>query len=331
MEQAVDGAVEWVAAAVEYKPCDAHEALAALCHALFLQKSFRPSVQSVEESEKEIRTLKDVKFPSDWARGGFGGCYKHARSSLMFDIRAVPMASKLVVLGTFQEDDREVHQLELNVKRYVVDAELRAVMNCVSNYTAVRRRTWRAAFVNTTELASLLFINISERLVPESSKDIRSSTTSAAAGRASSSAREPPPSSEPTRNQNEPRHPRPYPIAPDYDSDPLRVGPPMRPYPPSVGVGSDDLIPSGLPSGLGAPVPLVPGGGVGGNLMGPQHPAFAGRRGGGVVPSSTGPRLPPGAVPPGARFDPFGPPVPGLGEPDNDIEPPGPPPSDMYW
>ena len=73
------------------------------------------------------------------------------------------------------------------------------------------------------------------------------------------------------------------------------------------GVGAADLNP---------PLPSVGisggGGGGGGSLVGPDHPIFSGRypqgRGGAV---GGGPRPP--SVPPGARFDPFGPGVPGFG------------------
>lgn len=84
------------------------------------------------------------------------------------------------------------------------------------------------------------------------------------------------------------------------DQDPLRVpralprryrgddGPEVNPF----AVGRGDLDPLGR--GLG-----------GGMLMDPRHMPFGGRPQPGV-PSN----LPPGAVPPGARFDPFGPPPP---------------------
>jgi len=91
-------------------------------------------------------------------------------------------------------------------------------------------------------------------------------------------------------------------------------------------IGGDDLMPS-----FGGAVPggMFGGGGGfggafgpgGGSLVGPEHPLFGG--GGGVggypgVPGYGGPGrggLPPG-VPPGARFDPFGPPGVGTGIPD---------------
>jgi hypothetical protein len=126
-----------------------------------------------------------------------------------------------------------------------------------------------------------------------------------------------------------------------------------------------DLYPDFSPAvpgyaiGGGRPGPM---GGPGGSWVGPDHPIFGGNVGGGV-PGVHGPGgfspLPPG-VPPGARFDPFGPPgtgfgipgrggrgggrggigrgggsgVPGFGPNPDHLPPPGNdegPPPDMYW
>jgi PI31 proteasome regulator len=87
------------------------------------------------------------------------------------------------------------------------------------------------------------------------------------------------------------------------------------PFPPFGGsIGRDDLMPSfggAVPGGMfygGGGGGF--GGGGGGMLFGPDHPVFHGGPGG--LGGGLG-RLPPPGVPPGARFDPFGPP--GIGEP----------------
>eukprot|EP00898_Chlorokybus_atmophyticus_P008258 jgi/Chlat1/8433/Chrsp80S07847 len=70
-------------------------------------------------------------------------------------------------------------------------------------------------------------------------------------------------------------------------------------------LGTSDLLPSGIPQTLGspfgAPMPGFGGFDAGGSLMGPNHPAFSG----GVPAPGYGVPMP--GVPPGARFDPFGP------------------------
>lgn len=80
------------------------------------------------------------------------------------------------------------------------------------------------------------------------------------------------------------------------------VVPPIYP-----GIGGSDAFPG---PGAGMYPPRGDFGSGGGSLVGPDHPLFAGRIGG-QQPGFPG-ALPPGA-PPGARFDPYGPPgVPGF-------------------
>ncbi|KAJ1898241.1 hypothetical protein LPJ66_002877 [Kickxella alabastrina] len=74
---------------------------------------------------------------------------------------------------------------------------------------------------------------------------------------------------------------------------------------PRVNVGGDDLNPLGPV--FGGPMGIDGGNRGGGMVVGPDHPMF--RQGGGrgpILPGSPE-TLPPGAVPPGARFDPIGP------------------------
>ncbi|XP_077990046.1 proteasome inhibitor PI31 subunit-like [Glandiceps talaboti] len=109
---------------------------------------------------------------------------------------------------------------------------------------------------------------------------------------------------------------------PDH-SDPLRVGPPRRPYAERQPEWGEPSNPYDI--GRGDLDPFHAGGGM---LMDPSRGGFP--RGGIPDPSAGLPgRLPRGAVPPGARFDPFGPPGTGPGstfrnEPDPDhLPPPG--------
>ena len=159
----------------------------------------------------------------------------------------------------------------------------------------------------------------------------------AAAGRGGGLETRPPPPPE-----EQPHYPRP---------------PPPHPVP---SIGADDLYPPGLGPGMPGIAHPFPGGGigsggvgrgfggVGGSQVGPDHPLFGARHpgmrppGGGIGPGH-GPPVP--GLPPGARWDPIGPPgtpgflppqPPGLGQgrgrgtgggPPNfhpDIMPPGP-------
>lgn len=116
---------------------------------------------------------------------------------------------------------------------------------------------------------------------------------------------------------------------------PLQEGPYFYPQPsnPPFGLGGNDLYPTGPALYPFAPSPNIPLSGPGGNLIGPHHPGFGpnvidpynnpqfvpprgrgGRGGRGQYPPSH---------PPGARFDPFGPPTGNnYSQPDPDEPPP---------
>lgn len=316
-------ALSWLGR-LRHAPRDGHEAVALAVHALVLNHGFRPAEAAVDADAA-------AELPAGWGAGGYGGRYRHARSAMTFDVRAVPMGGRLVVHATPVEDDAQMHTLDVRVDQYVAtgaafpaDAEPGAT-------------DWAATLQRLPDLATLVQVQLAHRVVPDAAKDGYEAAPPEenARGSASSSAGARPMPRMPLPHE-------PFPRQPEYPDDPLRIGPPPRrpgrnpypdPYPnPLGGFGDDDLHAPGLPGrgGFGG----GPGGLGGGNLMGPRNfpysPNRPGRNGNPPV-GIGGPRLPPGAVPPGARFDPFGPVV-----PDNDIElPPGPdgdgPPPDMYW
>jgi len=104
---------------------------------------------------------------------------------------------------------------------------------------------------------------------------------------------------------------------PTQPRSPLMEGGPYYPQPVQpFGIGSDDLNPFPL---------RMPGGfGGHGSLVGPHHPGFGPAA---SDPYGRGRVFPP---PPGARFDPFGPPRGQFGEPDRDEPPPPGPNYDMF-
>ncbi|XP_074650948.1 proteasome inhibitor PI31 subunit-like [Tubulanus polymorphus] len=120
-------------------------------------------------------------------------------------------------------------------------------------------------------------------------------------------------SSQPQRRRDEPRQQH----RPEDDDDPLRVGPPRRGGPRNF-IPPDHRDPFGV--GRGDLDPF--GGGAPGMIMDPfrGHPRF------GFDPNVGPGGLPRGAVPPGARFDPFGPPGHGGGPPPDNAFRPGPDP-----
>jgi len=185
-------------------------------------------------------------------------------------------------------------------------------------------------------LITLFKINILSKLVPDFNKEGYEHGTNV-------ETTEQPTSSTSTSSTS--RQPRYTPYNPE-DDDPLRIGPIRRgptpsslidPYGhgqvvnPPFSIGSQDLYPnfnSGLPpsrgmGGLNSP--------FSGNVIGPSHPGFGpfvndpygGGMGNFTNPPSGRGRGTGGRVP-GARFDPYGPPINDLNsEPGNEPPPPG--------
>lgn len=270
-------------------PTDHHEILALAVHALLLHHGFRPAETPTD--------AQPTALPSDWGGAGFGGRYRHERSAMTFDIRAVRMGGRLLIHATPTEDDAHLHTVDIRVDEYVTAGD-----------------SWTDVVPRLSDLATIIAVQIAHRLVPDATKP---GYEHAAAGDQTSSSHGAPASGAPAGGPSAPTPrplPGPRPIPPGADPlrddrhDPLRIGPPRRPggmAGPAIPFGADDLLPPGLqprPGGMFTP---------GGNLMGPGH---FGRGRGGRFP---GGGLPPG-VPPGARFDPVYP------VPDNDAEmPPG--------
>ena len=297
------------------RPKDGHEAIALAAHALLLHHGFRPA--ELPADEDNTRNNIPNTLPNDWGGAGYGGRYRHNRSAMTFDIRAMPMGGRLVLHAAAHEDDARMHTVDVRVEEYINNNELPNGND--DNEESTNNINWSNIYTRLDDLATLIAVQVAHRLVPDSTKEgyedatreeqeqERNQVNNGGGGGGSSS----------NNNNNQ----RPYVgrmIRPRYEdeerNDPLRIGGPRRPiYPgglrPDGGFGSDDLLPGGL-----RPFPFGGGGGGGfggGNLMGPgQLP----RRGG--VGGNGGWR--PSNIPPGVRYDPIYP------NPDNDAElPPG--------
>mmetsp|Transcript_5971 Transcript_5971/g.17989 ORF Transcript_5971/g.17989 Transcript_5971/m.17989 type:complete len:309 (-) Transcript_5971:122-1048(-) len=298
-------ALQWLQATIGGSPANKHEAMALFVHAVLLQHGFRPATCTLSGSQSE-EASPEQKMPEDWNSSGYGGKYKHHQSGLNFELRMVPLGQRLRATATVIEQDDKTYDADFRADTYVRDdAPIQS-----ENFQ------WDGVFKNVEEFASLVQLNLGYKLVPDSAKTVAGETTADNTGTSSSTA---------ARARPQPQAPNP---------DPLMIGRPQRPnpyyaepVPPFADVGGDDLLPSGLyRDGLRPHAPGFQGGP--GSLVGPNHPMFARRPqpDGGIG----GPRLPRGAVPPGARFDPFGPPNidPSQFGPDNDHDQP---PPDMYW
>jgi len=257
---------------------------------------------------------KDSLVPEGWnsSADSYSFRYKHPQSSMTFVIKNLVLGETLLVHGLALED-KKVQTLELNVSDFVRDG--------------VPLNDYRNLFKDLNKLISLFVINIVNKMFPGITKEGYEHSAQ-------------------TQPVQQPIHQHPLrDDRPAYDpyNDPLRVphsgrGPrnPLmeggpyygQPYQPPFGVGSGDLSP--FPR---HPIPFGDSD-TRGNLVGPHHPGFGpsvtdpygGNRGRGAFP-------PP---PPGARFDPYGPPrgggnPTGFGEPDrDDMPPPGGPNYDYF-
>jgi len=239
--------------------------------------------------------------PEGWnclSDGAYTFRYKHPKSNKTFIIKNLVLGETLLVHGLVLEDNT-IQTLELNVHEFIQED------NTTHNYSNL--------FNNLNKLISLFKVNIVNKMFPDITSKGEETTTQSV--RQQTDRRAPyDPYNDPLRVPNSGRGPR-QPV------NPLLQG---RPYQPPFGIGGDDLNP--FPSPFAGPSH--------GNLVGPQHPGFGpyvrDPYGGRPFNGGRGDIPPP---PPGARYDPFGPPTRGtpFGEPDrDDMPPPGGPNYDMF-
>ncbi|RIA87375.1 PI31 proteasome regulator N-terminal-domain-containing protein [Glomus cerebriforme] len=305
-----------------------HDALAALSHSIMQAVGFRLVGLDVDnniiqrDSEGNI-----VSLPKGWNVQGpnsYAFRYKHPQSSFTFLIKCMRMSNKFIIHGMGIEDSKTA-TLELITDDYTspsffpFTAEKYNVEPIVHGFISTNR---------IKDMINIYKINIVQRLIPGLNKPGYEET-----GTTYSS----------TRQQDDPlRVPtRQPPRFPPIFDEPYGGDEPSGFNP--FNIGRDDLDPLGSnpiygPPRFGGSGGIPPLGGPsrgGGMFVGPDHPIFGQQQGptrGGIY---GGPQpLPRGSVPPGARFDPIGPFIPGprgrgfgrggpaSGEPDNDELPP---------
>jgi len=230
------------------------------------------------------------ELPPNWNKGAsFNFKYKHPTSTKKYSISGVSLRSpgeEKLVIRAKPEGEDRQYVISLDCTTYMKED---SALNDFANI-----------FNNIEKLNSEIFEGITEKLL----STVMPSTAP----------RDHDPLRVPGRGTPQP--------------SPLLIGQPMRSPIGGFGVGDHDMHPSFDPFGFGG----YPGGG-GGNLIGPGHPGFGptlpfpGHPNVGPQPPRPGrPSIPKGSVPPGARYDPFGPPTDptGQGNPDyNHLPPPG--------
>jgi len=275
------------------------DALSILLHCMMKEMGFR----FIGCGDSNDVTISGQFVPPDWNKSNDSFCfrYKHPQSSMTFVIKSLVLGDKLLVHG-IAEEDKNIRSVELSVNDYVK--------------SKVSYEDFDNLYKNVEQLLSTYKETIVSKLFPMSITEAPETTTVRETPTSTTRSPDNDPLRIPGTGNRVPPNPYPYAADPYFDED-YGTTPPGW-----FGIGSHDLNP--FPSPYGTPF----GGPGSGSQIGPHHPGFGpgvrnpynqphyGRgRGRGFAP-------PP---PPGARFDPYGPPgFPGSGNPDNDdLPPPG--------
>jgi len=281
----------------EYKPSFRNKSDAVIVALHLVMKTLGFECLGCEEGVEQTIAANQLT-PPDWNKSSDSYCFRYKyKENKHFTIKSLVLGEKLLVNG-FNSQANTIHSYEVNVNEFIKEG--------------VSLDDYENLYMNLENLVSLFKINIINKLLPEFVEKTQTS-----------SRREE--DYDPLRVPGSGRQPR-SPLM-----DPMSGGFGYRgmggaPF----GIGSHDIYPS-------IPGPPMPGGmfGPGGNLIGPNHPGF----GPGVMdpysdpnatsfpwPQGPGGRGMPRGGPPGARFDPFGPPGFNNSEPEPEFD--GPPP--MY-
>ncbi|KAJ3330358.1 hypothetical protein HDU76_005870 [Blyttiomyces sp. JEL0837] len=319
------------------------ELIMATFHACLVQLGFRfrglgeEGIVSSEEASPTTQTPSSV-LPSDWNRSGdtFSFRYTHDQSTFTFLLKGVKVATKLLV-HCLAIQDGKLYTLDLNIGDYIsptAPTPLLTEEQADAPYieTASRPGTWAnpafALYAGITQFETLVYkfrTEIIDRVMPSINKPGYENAPAASSGSSSSTQQ---PRRDPLRDYDRDRREQP----PYFHPGGVGGVGPMYPRGSPYGIGDVDLDPFGAAPGM-----IPPRGGMhpgGGMVVGPDHPMFGGGPGfprgpggfgggrggfggggiggiggapGGGFYGGGGVFLPPGAVPPGARFDPIGP------------------------
>jgi len=262
--------------------------LAGIVHSAFLAVGFRNVGVHDQPTAASPPTL--TRLPPQWnGRDTYAMYYLHSQSQLNYMVKVIEVAGNVVVHATSIED-KKLRSIQVPMDEYIAaDASFPPPDVSVATLKKYFRSPEKAE-----SLIRMIKVELIQPLIPGLDKPgyvEEPVQQGPAAGTSTTPRREPPPEEHPSPP---PRHP--FGLRPEY----------QRPYNPYE-VGRDDLDPLGGRDfdPLGRIMAPQRGGGM---IVGPDHPMFDRRRfEGSNQPGVSGPFLPPGAVPPGARFDPIGP------------------------
>jgi proteasome inhibitor subunit 1 (PI31) len=277
------------------------DALALAVHAMMEEDGLRCiacSESVAKASAAAAAPASSGPLPADWNAGEDVYClyYKHAACpAALFTVKSIVMDDTLLVHAA-SDQSADVHCVEIRAGdfvQFVPSKASGAALDCEKIYS------------DLDALQRAVRVNATHKLLPSQAGDGGSQVGGASAAQAQSCHQA---AVEATRPGG-PNTLGPWPghLHPGLAAAPDRAGLAQM----YTDMGRADLMPGGLghlgggPGGLG--VGGMGGDFGGGNMFGPRHPAFAGGGvsgvGGGFGGGASGL-----AAPPGARFDPFGPP-----------------------
>lgn len=262
-------------------------------HALLVENDFRAVGLSSSGPTQEPPEDAQWQLPVDWQQAYQSEIvvlrYRNIRSSLVFLMKIIPMGDDMLVHASVVGIDGTRVSLVLKTADYVAVRDDLAAAPISSDVVQ-----------NEAELRGAIQERIVNPLLSRVSQGEAATQTPGPSGGSSGSISGfPRAAGGGNRGGDEDRR--------------SHIGPYPNPVPTSV--GADDLLPAGLPRypAVG-PLPFPSAGG--GSIVGPRHPMFDNRRDDPlrIHDEEIQWGLPRGSIPPGARFDPFGPP--GLPTPD---------------
>ncbi|KAI9226109.1 MAG: PI31 proteasome regulator N-terminal-domain-containing protein [Piptocephalis tieghemiana] len=269
------------------KPTPFH-LLAATLHVAMLAVGFQ--LRSLGEEGGPADSTTTAILPRHWLeiKDHATFQYTHPQSSLTFLVKIIRLWENALIAVSVKETGK-IFNVQVPLKDYINDADGVPTSQGDPDFAKV----FVAYPKSLTDLLRLIKVDLIQNMLPELDK----SSYEESFGHDTTTA---------TSNPS-PSPPGARPEVPGVRDHPSARNP--------LSVGESDVHPLG-PYPLGGPMPGASGQGGGGEGMfvGPNHPMF----GGGGIGSEGGPtnpfpsgsgslRLPPGSVPPGARFDPIGP------------------------
>ncbi|EPQ59327.1 hypothetical protein GLOTRDRAFT_70655 [Gloeophyllum trabeum ATCC 11539] len=281
-----------------------HDGIVALLHTAMVAVGFR--LVAVDE-DAPARSILDNVLPDEWNKHGPGNYafrYKHEQSSLEYLVKIVKLGPRTLINAIAIESDKAA-SLDIQTSDFVSQSFY------PHDLTASDAQPLVHGFISSNRVSDLMSqykLKIIQKLMPGLNKpgyteDATADASTTVGGSA------------PRASNSNPAPARPRPEAPPNEPtrSPYSHIPPENP----LSIGRRDLDP--FPQNPFAPPPLFPPNSGDGMYVGPDHPIFGGRRGGfGSAGQPQGPWggdgfLPPLGAPPGARFDPVGPALPGRG------------------